>query len=44
MHDSIFGDIMTWPSKAREGMHTGTILAQLTTFIHEQNQQIQGTY
>jgi hypothetical protein len=41
MHDSIFGDIVSGPSKGREGMPTGKILAQLTTFIHEQNQQIQ---
>jgi hypothetical protein len=42
MHNSLFGD----PSLGshgigREGMHVGNLLNQLTTFIHEQNQQIQ---
>jgi len=41
MHNSIFGDIASGPSSGREGMPTGKILAQLTTFMHEQNQQIQ---
>ena len=41
MHNSIFGDIASGPSSGREGMPTGKILAQLTTFIHQQNQQIQ---
>jgi hypothetical protein len=41
MHNSLFGD----PSLGshgigREGMHVGNLLNQLTTFIHEQNQQI----
>ena len=40
IHDSIFGDIVTGPSKGRDGIHTGKILAQLTIFIHQQNQQI----
>ncbi len=41
MHNSIFGNIASGPSSGREGMPTGKILTQLTTFIHEQNQQIQ---
>jgi hypothetical protein len=34
IHDSILGDIVTLPSKAREDMHAGKVLDQLTTFIH----------
>ena len=41
MHNSLFGDIASGPSRGKEGMPTGKILTQLTTFIHEQNQQIQ---
>ena len=42
MHNSLFGD----PSLGdhgigKEGMHLGSLLNQLTTFIHQQNQQIQ---
>ena len=29
------------PSSSREGMHVGNLLNQLTTFIHQQHQQIQ---
>jgi hypothetical protein len=42
MHNSLFGDPSVGDhSIGREGMHLGNILNQLTTFIHEQNQQIQ---
>jgi hypothetical protein len=41
MHNSLFGDIASGPSTGREGMYLGNVLTQLTTFIHEQNQQIQ---
>jgi hypothetical protein len=39
MHNTLFGNITT--GSGREGMHLGNLLTQLTTFIHEQNQQIQ---
>jgi hypothetical protein len=41
MHNTLFGDLASGSSSGREGMPTGKILAQLTTFIHQQNQQIQ---
>jgi hypothetical protein len=42
MHNSLFGDPSVGDhSIGREGMHLDNILNQLTTFIHEQNQQIQ---
>jgi hypothetical protein len=42
MHNSLFGDpALGDHSIGREGMHVGNLLNQLTTFIHEQNQQIQ---
>jgi hypothetical protein len=42
MHNSLFGDpSLGGHSIGREGMPAGNILNQLTTFIHEQNQQIQ---
>ena len=41
MHNSLFGDIASGPSSGREGMHVGNLLTELTTFIHQQNQQIQ---
>ncbi len=41
MHNTIFGDIANGPRTGREGMHKGDVLIQLTTFVHEQNQQIQ---
>ena len=40
MHNSLFGILAEGP-KSGEGMSVGNILNQLTTFIHEQNQQIQ---
>jgi hypothetical protein len=42
MHNSLFGDpALGGYSIGREGMHMGNLLNQLTTFIHQQNQQIQ---
>jgi len=43
MHNSLFGDIVSGSNSGsgREGMHLGSLLTQLTTFIHEQNQKIQ---
>ena len=41
MHNSLFGDIASRPSTGREGMHLGNLLTELTTFIDQQNQQIQ---
>jgi hypothetical protein len=40
MHNSLFGDIASGHSTGREGMHVGNVLTELTTFIHQQNQQI----
>jgi len=41
MHNTLFGDLASGHSSGREGMQVGNILSQLTTFIHQQNQQIQ---
>jgi hypothetical protein len=41
MHNSLFGSLAEGPKSSIEGMHVVNILNQLTTFIHEQNQQIQ---
>jgi hypothetical protein len=42
MHNSVFGDpALGGHSIGREGMDMGNLLNQLTTFIHQQNQQIQ---
>jgi hypothetical protein len=42
MHNSIFGDpSLGTHSIGKEGMPIGSILNQVTTYIHEQNQQIQ---
>lgn len=42
MHNSLFRDpALGGHSIGREGMHTGNLLNQLTTLIHQQNQQIQ---
>jgi hypothetical protein len=41
MHNTLFGDLASGRSSGREGMQVGNILNQLTTFIHQQNQQIQ---
>lgn len=42
MHNSLFGDpTLGTHSIGKEGMHLGNLLNQLTTLIHQQNQQIQ---
>lgn len=41
MHNTLFGEMASGHSSGREGMQVGNILNQLTTFIHQQNQQIQ---
>ena len=42
MHNSLFGDpSLGGHGIGKEGMHLGNLLNQLTTFIHQQNQQIQ---
>ena len=42
MHNLLFGDpAIGGHSIGREGMNMGNLLNQLTTFIHQQNQQIQ---
>ena len=42
MHNSLFGDpALGTHSIGKEGMHLGNLLNQLTTLIHQQNQQIQ---
>jgi fido (protein-threonine AMPylation protein) len=41
MHNSLFGNLVNNPGSIREGMDLGSLLTQLTTFIHKQNQQIQ---
>jgi ABC-type transporter Mla subunit MlaD len=40
-HNSLFGDLASGSGSGREGMHVGNLLTQLTTFIHQQHQQIQ---
>ena len=41
MHNSLFGGLIGGSGTRREGMHVGNLLTQLTTFIHQQHQQIQ---
>jgi hypothetical protein len=41
MHNSLFGGLIGGSGTRREGMDVGNLLTQLTTFIHQQNQQIQ---
>jgi hypothetical protein len=41
MHNSLFGDLASGSGSGREGMEMGNLLNQLTTFIHQQHQQIQ---
>ena len=42
MYNSLFGDPSIGDHTiGREGMHLDNMLNQLTTFIHQQNQQIQ---
>ncbi len=40
MHNSLFGDLASGSSSGREGMHMDNLLTQITTFVHQQNQQI----
>jgi hypothetical protein len=41
MHNSLFGGLIGGSGTRREGMDVGNLLTQLTTFIHQQHQQIQ---
>ena len=41
MHNTIFGDLIEQSGRDKEGMDLSVISSQLTTFIHQQNQQIQ---
>ena len=41
MHNSLFRGLIGGSGTRREGMHVGNLLTQLTTFIHQQHQQIQ---
>jgi hypothetical protein len=41
MHNSIFGGLIGDSGRGKEGMDLSNISNKLTTFIHEQNQQIQ---
>jgi hypothetical protein len=41
MHNEIFGGMLGQSGRGREGMDLGSISSKLTTFIHQQNQQIQ---
>jgi hypothetical protein len=41
MHNSIFGGLIGDSGRGKEGMDLSNISSKLTTFIHEQNQQIQ---
>jgi hypothetical protein len=41
MHNEIFGGMLGQSGRGREGMDLGSISSKLTTFIHEQNRQIQ---
>ena len=40
MHNSIFGGLTGHSGRGREGMDLASISSKLTTFIHEQNDQI----
>ncbi|MER5191677.1 MAG: hypothetical protein ABJB76_08210 [Candidatus Nitrosocosmicus sp.] len=41
MHNSLFGGLVVGSGSGREGMDLGSILTQITSFINQQNQQIQ---
>ena len=41
MHNEIFGGMLGESGRGREGMDLGSISSKLTTFIHQQNQEIQ---
>src|SRR6185437_5880046 len=41
MHNSLFGGLLGGSGTGREGMDLRSLLTQITTFINQQNQQIQ---
>ena len=41
MHNTIFGGLIEQSGRGKEGMDLSVISSKLTTFIHQQNQQIQ---
>src|SRR6476660_7444958 len=41
MHNSMFGGLVSGSGAGKEGLNLGPILTQITTFINQQNQQIQ---
>ena len=41
MHNSLFGGLVRGSGAGKEGMNLGPLLTQITTFINQQNQQIQ---
>jgi hypothetical protein len=41
MHNTLFGGLIGVSGSGREGMDLSSISSQITTFIHEQNQQVQ---
>jgi hypothetical protein len=41
MHNSLFGGLIDGASPGKEGINLGPLLTQITTFINQQNQQIQ---
>jgi hypothetical protein len=41
MHNSLFGGLLSGSGTGREGIDLSSLLTQITTFINQQNQQIQ---
>jgi len=41
MHNTLFGGLIGGSGIDREGMDLSVISSQITTFVHEQNQQVQ---
>jgi hypothetical protein len=41
MHNTLFGGLVGESGSGKEGMDLGSILTQITTFINQQNKQIQ---
>ena len=41
MHNSLFGGLVSGSGAGKEGMNLGPLLTQITTYINQQNQQIQ---
>jgi hypothetical protein len=41
MHNSLFGGLLGGSGTGREGIDLSSLLTQITTFINQQNQQIQ---